>query len=78
MVRYGSQKRADVGALSPVSWSDGESLMRISGKIIFNFINYFKLKASFGQMGNDRVDAFQYLTRYAFDNRSCIWIRQTL
>jgi len=31
-----------------------------------NFINYFKLKASFGQMGNDRVDAFQYLTRYAF------------
>ncbi len=31
-----------------------------------NFINYFKLKASFGQMGNDRVDAFQYLTSYAF------------
>ena len=32
-----------------------------------SFINYFKLKASFGQMGNDRVDAFQYLTRYAFN-----------
>ena len=31
------------------------------------FIDYFKLKASFGQMGNDRVDAFQYLTSYAFD-----------
>ena len=30
------------------------------------FIDYFKLKASFGQMGNDRVDAFQYLTKYAF------------
>ena len=30
------------------------------------FIDYFKLKASFGQMGNDRVDAFQYLTSYAF------------
>jgi len=31
------------------------------------FIDYFKLKASFGQMGNDRVDPFQYLTSYAFD-----------
>ncbi|MFH1321711.1 MAG: TonB-dependent receptor [Bacteroidota bacterium] len=31
-----------------------------------SFINYFKLKASFGQMGNDRVAAFQYLTNYAF------------
>ena len=30
------------------------------------FIDYFKLKASFGQMGNDRVAAFQYLTKYAF------------
>jgi TonB-linked SusC/RagA family outer membrane protein len=31
-----------------------------------NFIDYFKFKASFGQMGNDRVAAFQYLTKYAF------------
>ena len=30
------------------------------------FIDYFKLKASFGQMGNDQVNAFQYLTSYAF------------
>lgn len=30
------------------------------------FIDYFKLKASFGQMGNDQVEAFQYLTSYAF------------
>lgn len=30
------------------------------------FIDYFKLKASFGQMGNDKVDAFQYLTSYEF------------
>lgn len=30
------------------------------------FIDYFKLKASFGQMGNDQVNAFQYLTNYAF------------
>jgi len=30
------------------------------------FINYFKLKASWGQMGNDLVPPFQYLTSYAF------------
>ena len=29
-------------------------------------IDYFKIKASFGQMGNDQVNAFQYLTSYAF------------
>jgi len=32
-----------------------------------SFINYFKLKASWGQMGNDAVAAFQYLTSYAFN-----------
>ena len=31
-----------------------------------NFINYFKLRASYGQMGNDAVAAFQYLTSYQF------------
>ena len=31
-----------------------------------NFIDYFKLRASWGQMGNDEVDAFQYLTSYGF------------
>lgn len=31
------------------------------------FINYFKLRASYGQMGNDLVDAFQYLTSYGFN-----------
>ncbi len=30
------------------------------------FINYFKLRASWGQMGNDKVDPFQYLTSYGF------------
>ncbi len=30
------------------------------------FIDYFKLRASWGQMGNDEVDAFQYLSTYAF------------
>lgn len=29
------------------------------------FINYFKLKASWGQLGNDIADAFQYLPSYA-------------
>jgi len=28
------------------------------------FINYFKLRGSWGQTGNDRVGAFQYLTSY--------------
>ena len=32
------------------------------------FIDYLKLKASYGQLGNDRVDAFQYLTSYEFDD----------
>ena len=31
------------------------------------FINYLKLKASWGQMGNDAVNAFQYLTLYGFN-----------
>lgn len=30
------------------------------------FINYMKLKTSWGQMGNDAVSAFQYLSTYAF------------
>jgi TonB-dependent starch-binding outer membrane protein SusC len=30
------------------------------------FIDYFKLKASYGQMGNDLVSAFQYLASYGF------------
>ncbi len=31
-----------------------------------SFINDFKLRASWGQMGNDQVAAFQYLTSYGF------------
>jgi TonB-linked SusC/RagA family outer membrane protein len=31
-----------------------------------SFINHFKLRASWGQMGNDLVDAFQYLASYGF------------
>jgi TonB-dependent starch-binding outer membrane protein SusC len=32
------------------------------------FIDYFKLRASWGQTGNDRVAGFQYLTSYLFGN----------
>lgn len=32
-----------------------------------SFINYFKLKTSWGKMGNDAVNAFQYLTLYGFN-----------
>ncbi len=32
-----------------------------------SFMNYLKLKASWGQMGNDAVNAFQYLTLYGFN-----------
>lgn len=31
-------------------------------------IEYFKIRASWGQMGNDQVDAFQYMTTYTYDN----------
>ncbi|MBI0401073.1 SusC/RagA family TonB-linked outer membrane protein [Cyclobacterium marinum] len=31
------------------------------------FIDYFKVKASWGKMGNDLVNPFQYLTSYEFD-----------
>lgn len=31
------------------------------------FIDFLKVKASWGQMGNDLVDPFQYLTTYGFD-----------
>jgi TonB-dependent starch-binding outer membrane protein SusC len=31
-----------------------------------DFVDYLKLRASYGQMGNDAVSAFQYLTSYGF------------
>ncbi len=30
------------------------------------FVDYFKLRASWGKMGNDEVNAFQYLSSYSF------------
>lgn len=35
-----------------------------------SFIDYFKLRASWGQTGNDRVGEFQYLTRYLLGYQS--------
>lgn len=34
----------------------------------FQFINDLKLRASWGKLGNDRVDAFQYLSTYNMEN----------
>lgn len=33
-----------------------------------SFIDYFKIRGSWGKMGNDKVSAFQYMTTYTFDN----------
>jgi TonB-dependent starch-binding outer membrane protein SusC len=33
-----------------------------------SFINTFKLRASWGQTGNDRIDPYQFLASYGFDN----------
>jgi len=49
------------------------------------WMDYLKIRASWGQMGNDKVDAFQYMTAYTFDNpgifgggiQSGIWLKRT-
>lgn len=33
-------------------------------------VNFFKLKGSWGQMGNDNITAFQYLSQYLFNSSS--------
>ena len=30
------------------------------------YVDFLKLKASWGQMGNDNISAYQYLSQYAF------------
>jgi TonB-linked SusC/RagA family outer membrane protein len=50
-----------------------------------SWMDYFKIRASWGQMGNDKVDAFQYMTTYTFDNpailgsgiESGLWLQRT-
>ena len=32
------------------------------------WMDYLKIRASWGQMGNDKVSAFQYMTAYTYDN----------
>jgi len=41
---------------------------RISEEPFFiaDFVDYLKIRASWGQMGNDNVDAFQYLSTYSY------------
>lgn len=49
------------------------------------WMDYFKVRASWGQMGNDKVDPFQYMTAYAFDNpgifgngiQNGVWLKRT-
>lgn len=33
-----------------------------------SFMDYLKIRASYGKMGNDKVDAFQYMATYTFQN----------
>ncbi len=50
-----------------------------------SWMDYFKIRASWGQMGNDKVDAFQYMTTYTFNNpailgggiQSGLWLKRT-
>jgi len=37
-----------------------------------SWMDYLKIRASWGQMGNDAVDAFQYLETYTFDNAAIL------
>ena len=39
-----------------------------------SFIENFKLRASWGQTGNDRIDEWQYLSSYAFNNNGYTYI----
>jgi TonB-linked SusC/RagA family outer membrane protein len=39
-------------------------------KEMFPNISNFKLRASYGEQGNDKIDAFQYLTMYSYSNSS--------
>ncbi|MCC8144478.1 MAG: TonB-dependent receptor [Tannerellaceae bacterium] len=36
-------------------------------------INYFKIRASWGQTGNDRVDAYQYLSSFSYSGENQIF-----
>jgi len=38
-----------------------------------SFINFFKLRGSWGQTGNDRIDPYQYLSSYRFRSQTYIF-----
>jgi hypothetical protein len=38
-----------------------------------SFINYFKLRGSWGQTGNDRIETYQYLSSYGFSSGSYVF-----
>lgn len=43
----------------------------------FDFLDYFKVRASWGQLGNDSVAPFQFLSSYGFSNTSLDSVVQT-
>jgi len=38
------------------------------------FVNYFKIRGSWGKTGNDRIDPFQYLSTYGLGNSSILYL----
>jgi TonB-dependent starch-binding outer membrane protein SusC len=41
-----------------------------------NFLNYFKLRGSWGQTGNDRIETYQYLSSYGFATTSYVFTKE--
>ncbi len=39
----------------------------------FSFINYFKVRGSWGQTGNDRISPYQYLSTYGFSSSTYVF-----
>ena len=54
---------------SLVFLQDGVFQKKISGKTVLSFFNDFKIRGSWGQTGNDRIDEYQYLTTYGYVHR---------
>lgn len=38
-----------------------------------SFVDYFKLRGSWGQTGNDRIDPYQYLSTYSFNSKNYVF-----
>ena len=60
------------GVTSRDSLSDGVHLKKNSGRTSLPFINYFKLRASYGKMGMDPGDPFQYMNKFGLSSRNGI------